>query len=187
MKVGILAFQGCIEPHARMLKGLGVEPVYVRCSKTLQTAERLILPGGESTTMIKLIHQAALWDELKQYVKSNPCWGICAGAILLAQEVSNPTQASLAALAIHAKRNAYGSQLESFHTQIATTLGSQQLNLDVDFIRAPLLSILSGSAKALAREKNQHPALIQQNKVLASSFHTELGQDTRLHEYFLNL
>lgn len=184
MKVGVLAFQGCIEPHFEILRKLGVETIRVRSNSELSECKRLIMPGGESTTMLKLIHEADMFSALTKFAVSKPTWGICAGSILLAREVINPTQESLQAINIRAERNSYGSQLESFKAEVF--FEPLKSNLKVDFIRAPRLEPISESVRVLASH-NGDPVCLQEENVMASSFHVELGEDFRLHEFFLGI
>jgi len=190
MRVGILGLQGCIEPHERMLSSLGVATLRVRLPTDLAHIDRIILPGGESTTMLTLLLRAELLEPLQFFGRSKPMWGICAGAILMAKEVEHPTQRSLELISLKATRNFYGSQRESFKS-LLTIDGEAfsdrtSITLEADFIRAPLLSPLKESVKVLSRLDDQ-PVLFREGHLLASSFHTELGSDTRLHEYFLGL
>lgn len=180
----MLALQGCIEPHFRMLKRIGIAAVSVRDNEELNSVERIILPGGESSTMLRLMDSSGLTLPLKQFCKTHPTWGICAGAILLAKEVENPSQASLSAIEVKAIRNYYGSQLDSFKAEIQVE--NLPHSVMVDFIRAPLLSPLSDKVKVLSTFKNQ-TVCMQQGQVLVSSFHIELGEDPSMHEYFLGL
>ena len=204
MKIGLLALQGCVEPHCVILRQLGCTVHKVRLPEDLDGIDGLILPGGESTTMLSLIEKYGLFEPLVNFVRSRPTWGICAGAILLAQEVVNPCQKSLAALPIRAHRNYYGSQRESFSSTIECSLFSPPLQ--VDFIRAPRLEALSDEVEVLGKYsrtfitsygspqgsdmKDQHcteAVLIRSNHVLACSFHTELSPDLRLHKYFIDM
>lgn len=183
-RVGVLALQGCIEPHLRMLEKLGARAILVRSIEELGQIDRLILPGGESSTMLKLLGLRQMFDPLKSFCASHPVWGICAGAILLAQEVKNPVQPSLASISIRAVRNYYGSQLDSFKTEVEIScLG---VRMQVDFIRAPLLEPLDPSVKVYASHAGRS-VLLRQGRVLVSSFHTELGSVAKLHEYFLKM
>ena len=184
MKAGVLALQGCIDPHLKMLARAGAEPVAVRTLRQLESVERIILPGGESTTMLRLLEKNQLTAALREFGKTRPLWGVCAGAILAAQEVTSPEQFSLGLIPIRARRNFYGSQTDSFKS----TLQVDFLNspLAVDFIRAPLLEPLSREVQVHASLDSQ-PVLLQHGRILVSSFHVELGQDIRLHEYFLKI
>lgn len=184
MTVGVLALQGAITPHLRMLEGLGVPALRVTTPEHFDAIDRLILPGGESTTMLRLIDRADLWNPLLSFVQSKPVWGTCAGAILLAKEVHHPEQRSLKAIDIAAERNAYGSQLDSFKTTLQAPCLSAPIK--VDFIRAPKLHPLSASVTVLAKNGDD-PVLLQEKHILVSSFHVELGDDPELHRYFLGL
>jgi len=156
----------------------------VRLSEDLARCDRIVLPGGESTTMIKLLDRAELWEPLRDFGRSHPVWGICAGAILIASEVCSPAQKSLELISVRATRNYYGSQLDSFKAEIE--IAGFDHKMHADFIRAPLLQPLEESVQVLADYNNQ-PVLMRQGRVLVSAFHTELGSDARLHEYFLGI
>jgi 5'-phosphate synthase pdxT subunit len=132
--------------------------------------------------MLRLIQSAELLDLLREFGATKPMWGICAGAILLAKEVCHPSQSSLALMDIRATRNFYGSQRESFKSQV--TVSPFQDPFEVDFIRAPLLEATNPQVELLASHQGQ-AAMLRQGKLLASSFHIELGQDPRLHEMFV--
>lgn len=182
MRVGILALQGAVTPHSAMLQKLGAEPIEVKSPADLAGCERLIMPGGESSTMLKLLALSKLQAPLIEFAAQKPVWGICAGAILLASEVRNPTQDSLGLIQIRAYRNHYGSQLDSFKAWLSITdVGPE---IEVDFIRAPLLEPLSSEVQILATHQNQ-TVMLRQGNIFASSFHVELGADDRVHKYFL--
>lgn len=184
MTVGVLAVQGCVDQHIEHLKKLGVRSRKVRTVEDLAEIERIILPGGESSTMLLLLKKSGLWEALKKFVREKPAWGICAGAILLAQKVEHPEQDSLGAIPVKALRNFYGSQLNSFKAEIEIlSLGKVVL---VDFIRAPKLESLHESCQVLARHQGD-PVLINYNQTMVSSFHSELGSDSSLHSFFLKL
>jgi len=183
-RVGILGFQGCIEPHEKIFRSLGVDTLRVRTPDDLATIERLILPGGESTTMLRFIEDQKLRTPLKEFAKSRPVWGICAGAILAAHDVRSPEQDSLGIINITAYRNFYGSQLASFSTPLR--VHGLAAPITAHFIRAPRLS----SAEALSTPTvlayhERMPVFFEQANVWACSFHVELGEDTSLHELFL--
>lgn len=183
-KVGILGLQGCITPHIAHIEKLGAQAVIVRNREELMETERMILPGGESTTMLKLLKITGLDSALIEYGQNKPLWGICAGAILISKEVSHPKQESLGLIDIHAKRNHYGSQLDSFEGELDTTIFDSPIK--VQFIRAPLLSPLNDTVKVLSHSGSD-AVLMRQNRILVSAFHTELGEDSRLHSYFLSI
>jgi pyridoxal 5'-phosphate synthase pdxT subunit len=194
IRVGILALQGAITPHFEILKlipGYNSDFCVTRVTNALDIAQvdGIIIPGGESTTMLKLLKLKGMFDILKNFCLSKPCWGICAGAILLAKEVKNPNQESLEVVDIVAERNAYGSQVDSFKSEI--TFLPYNKAIEADFIRAPALSPLKNTSsnhklEALATF-NTTPYMFQQGKALVSAFHTELGSDPLLHQYFLSL
>lgn len=187
--VGILGFQGCIEPHESMLSTLGVETLRVRSQEDLSAVGRLILPGGESTTMLRFINRYGMKSAIQSFAQRYPVWGICAGAILMAREVSNPAQDSLCLMDIAAHRNFYGCQLDSFTA--ALDVRGLPSPVEAQFIRAPLLSPLEPTAgrPAIAVESalGSQPVLLSQGHLWACSFHVELGSSTTLHEKFLSL
>lgn len=192
MKVGILAFQGCIEPHAAMLAGLGAQVRLVRDKQDLSDVERLIIPGGESTTMLRLIDRAELWQPLIEFGSNRPVWGVCAGAILIAREVKNPEQKCLGLADFLATRNYYGCQLDSFEAEIEIPVLDRKMQ--AAFIRAPLLNPISDTCLVLAslpsaqrHSADSQPVLLRQGNILASAFHPELGSDASLHGLFLEL
>ncbi len=138
LRVGILALQGAVGPHAEKLSALGVTPVEVRTPNELDSLAGIILPGGESTTMIHLLHKNNLWEPLGRFVRERPVLGVCAGLILLAKEVEHPAQDSLGALDVSVARNAFGRQIHSFiDTQNATPEWKGQTGIEGVFIRAP--------------------------------------------------
>lgn len=189
MKVGILALQGDFREHTEMLQKIGVESVLIKLPKQLKLVDRLIIPGGESTTIGKLLSIYDLIEPIRKRVKEGmPIWGTCAGAILMAKHISDglPNQNSLRLMDITARRNAFGSQLDSFETdlkikQIGTT------PLDVVFIRAPILELPGDNVEILAELDDKKIVAVKQNKMIATCFHPELTNDTRFHEYFLSL
>ena len=189
--VGILGYQGCIEPHEAILDKLKTPHIRVRTTTDLSLVDRLILPGGESTTMLRFMKLANMVEPLRLFAKSNPVWGICAGSILAATEVINPSQDSLKIIDITAHRNFYGSQLDSFTTEVKLDLLDKPI--EVNFIRAPLLSPCKKQVIATTENMplrvhgyiNDQPVFFSQGSVWASSFHVELGANTALHELFL--
>jgi pyridoxal 5'-phosphate synthase pdxT subunit len=185
MKVGVLAVQGCVNPHLEKLEKLGVEGIAVKNGAVLRECNRLILPGGESSTMLTILERDSFFNELESYTRNHPVWGICAGAILLAKEVTNPVQSSLNALPVKACRNFYGSQLDSFKTEVTLQL-NEPCSMYVDFIRAPHLEPLDSTVEVLGRH-NGKAICLRKGHVLVTAFHAELGPDTSLHSYFINL
>ena len=188
--IGILALQGAYEAHAKTLRTLGAIPKLVRLPADLEgpdgsaLVDGLIMPGGESTTMLKFLERHDFFDTLKTFVQTIPTFGTCAGAILLATDVQNPTQKSLGALDITVERNAYGRQIDSTILHADSTLPGGPL--EMVFIRAPRITRTGATVETLAtREAN--PVLVRQGHILAATFHPELSHDTRVHELFLNL
>lgn len=184
--IGILALQGAYEAHARVLGELGVPSQLVRSADDLQRIDGLILPGGESTTMLHhLLHTAdhALWPALQGFVATRPCLGTCAGLILLAQAVQ-PQQASLNALAVTVERNAYGRQRDSHIALADTHLPGGAI--EAVFIRAPRIVSCGPEVQVLATSQDS-PVWVQQGLVMGCSFHPELGVDTRVHEHLLHV
>jgi 5'-phosphate synthase pdxT subunit len=182
-KIGILALQGDFEAHGRALARAGAEPVEVRSAEDLQKVGGLVIPGGESTTMWKLLEEENLLEPLREFGGRRPIFGTCAGAILLATDVSNPPQPSLGLMDIGVERNAYGRQLES---RIAT-LQPEGLEGDLEavFIRAPIIRRVGGDVKVLATYQG-HPVLVEQGRHLVATFHPELTNDARVHLMFLS-
>ena len=185
MTTGILGVQGCIEPHEQMLANISQPSLRVRTPEDLDKVDRLILPGGESTTMLRFLTQTGLSDKIKKFAESKPIWGICAGAILLAKEVLNPSQASLGLINIRAYRNFYGSQLDSFTHRIE--IKAFDKSIEAHFIRAPRLEVIENKNIEILAEVEQTPVFFRHNKIWACSFHVELGKDPSLHQVFVNL
>jgi 5'-phosphate synthase pdxT subunit len=184
MVVGILALQGCVTPHLAMFRKLAVDASEVRTERDLDAVDRLVLPGGESSTMLKLLITSGLWEPLGEFVRRKPVLGICAGAILLAQEVQSPAQPSLGAIPIRAHRNFYGSQLDSFEASFV--LAADDSVHSAQFIRAPLLEPLSSDVRVVATCESK-PVVFACGTCLASACHTELGSDPVLHQLLLAL
>lgn len=189
-RVGILGYQGCIEPHEAIYKQLGVACCRVRTPTDLLSVDRLIIPGGESTTMLKFLKQYGMISPIREFSKKSRVWGICAGAILVATEVTNPDQDSLKLIDIAAHRNYYGSQRESFTATITIDLIPSPI--ETQFIRAPLLSkIATGSSSqhplVIHSYHQDRPVFFSQGNVWACSFHAELGNDSSLHRKFLEI
>jgi 5'-phosphate synthase pdxT subunit len=183
MKIGVLALQGDFDAHRKRLEELGAEVVLVKKPEQLDDVDALVIPGGESTTFLKLLGEGA-FQKLKDFVHAKPTFGTCAGAILLAHNVDNPPQPCLDALDVTIKRNAYGRQVNSSIRLAASKLGPEPL--EMVFIRAPKFENLGPDVEVLAREGND-PVLIRQGSVVAATFHPELSEDKRVHQYFLDL
>jgi len=185
MKIGILAIQGDFEAHAKMLERMGVEYVFVRTPEDLHDIDGLILPGGESTTHMKILAKTGLDEAIRKMAANGGAFfGTCAGAILLAREVKGPEQASLGLMDITVVRNAYGRQLASDVFLLPTKLSEQPL--EMVFIRAPIIEAVGKDVYVLA-ERNGKPVLVQQGRMIAATFHPELTGDTKIHERFVKL
>jgi len=185
LKIGILAIQGDFEAHAKVLERLGVEYVYVRTPEDLKDVDGLILPGGESTTHMKLLVETGLEKTIREMAaKGCALFGTCAGAIVLARNVKGPEQKSLGLMDMTVVRNAYGRQLSSDVFLLPTKLKDEPL--EMVFIRAPLIEKIGAGVEALA-ERDGKPVLVEQGRMMAATFHPELTEDTTIHEHFLKL
>jgi 5'-phosphate synthase pdxT subunit len=185
IKVGILAVQGDFEAHAATLTRMGVDYVFVRTPRDLEGVDAVILPGGESTTQWKFLVEEGLDKSLMEYAaKGGAIFGTCAGAILLAKEVHNPAQQSLALADIAVIRNAYGRQLASEVRHGATAISPDPI--EMVFIRAPIIERVGPEVSVLAESEGQ-PVLIREGRFLIATFHPELTSDTTVHEYFLGM
>jgi 5'-phosphate synthase pdxT subunit len=188
-RVGILSLQGDFGAHARTLQALGVEPVFVRKAADLDGIDGLIIPGGESTTMLKLLREEALLGPVADFGRRRPVFGTCAGAILLAAGVSQPAQESLGLMDIDVERNAYGRQIDSRVAHLTPeaefAARTHDGEMEAVFIRAPVIRRVGAHARVLARYKGD-PVLVEQGQHLVSTFHPELSSDTRVHELFLS-
>ena len=180
-QVGILAIQGDVEAHARMLERVGAEPRRVLSEKDLDGLHALVLPGGESTTISNGLHRLGLYDSLRFFVQSGlPVLGTCAGAILLARAVKSHPVETLGALDLVAVRNAYGTQVDSFAANADPGTARGLEGLRCVFIRAPRLEALGDGVEVLARVEGE-PVLVRHGSVLAATFHPELTDDPRVH------
>ena len=182
-KIGVLALQGDFDAHRRRLEELGAEVVLVRKPEQLDEVDALVIPGGESSTFLKLLGEKGL-EKLKRFVRAKPVFGTCAGAILLANQVENPHQPGLGALDITIRRNAYGRQIDSAIREGQMTPGGDPL--EMVFIRAPRIERVGKDVEVLAREGDD-PVLVRQGKTMAATFHPELSEDKRVHAAFLEL
>ena len=188
-KVGVLALQGDFEAHANALARLGAEPVFVRSAAGLDGLDGLVIPGGESTTMLKLLHAETLLPPLAEFGLRHGILGTCAGAILLAANVSHPAQESLGLLDIAVERNGYGRQIESRVAQVTPEddfeARTHSGEMEAVFIRAPIIRRVGPQARVLARFQGD-PVLVEQGPHMAATFHPELTADARVHELFLS-
>jgi 5'-phosphate synthase pdxT subunit len=185
VKIGILAVQGDFAAHAEMLAGLGVETVEIRTPNDLAGCDGLILPGGESTTQLQFLREEGLSEAIKKFAGENKAiFGTCAGAILLATEVKNPKQGSLALLDMTVLRNGYGRQVHSDVVSGPSSLKKEPL--EMVFIRGPIIERVGPGVEVLAEYAGK-PALVQKGRVMASAFHPELTSDTTVHERFVKM
>jgi 5'-phosphate synthase pdxT subunit len=182
--IGVLALQGAYDAHVRTLEALGANTRLVRVPGELEGLDGLVMPGGESTTMLKFLDRNGFFDVLQQYVKSTPTFGTCAGAILLANHVEHPPQRSLGVLDITIERNAYGRQIDSTILKGETSLSGGPL--EMVFIRAPRIRSAGPQVETLA-SRDGFPTLVRSGNVLAATFHPELSKDRRVHQLFLEL
>ncbi len=186
--IGVLALQGAFDAHVRLLATLDASTRLVRSAEDLTGLDGLIMPGGESTTMLNFLERGAdrggFFDALQQFVRTTPTLGTCAGCILLANDVQHPAQRSLGVLDITVERNAYGRQNDSTILLAPTSLGGAPL--EMVFIRAPRITRLGAGVEALA-DRDGCPTLVRQGHLLAATFHPELSTDPRVHQLFLDL
>ncbi len=199
--VGVLALQGDYESHARALEQVNAKPQMVRTAAELEKVDGLIIPGGESTTFLKLLDREGMFAPLEKFVRTRPTFGTCAGCILLAKHVTHPEQDSLGVLDATVERNAYGRQIDSQIVTEATSLPGGPL--EMVFIRAPRLTDIGSDVDVLA-SRDGFPVLVRQKNILAATFHPELSHanpqskvdspgdlernpDRRVHEYFAQM
>jgi 5'-phosphate synthase pdxT subunit len=178
--VGVLALQGDFEAHAKALRKAGGHPVEVRTAADLQRVDGLIIPGGESTTMLKLLRVENLFEPLREFGQNKPIFGTCAGAILLASEVTHPRQESLGLMDLTVERNGYGRQIDSRVAEIEVD-GSKR---EAVFIRAPIIRRVGPAAHILATYLDS-PVLVEQGRHMVATFHPELTKDVSIHRRFV--
>jgi 5'-phosphate synthase pdxT subunit len=186
-KIGVLALQGDFEAHEKALARAGAEVCQVRTAGQLGAIDGLVIPGGESTTMLKLLHEEGLFEPLRSFGRQKPIFGTCAGAILVASEVTNPVQESMSLVDIGVERNGYGRQLDSSIVHLKPENKTRLTDTDIEavFIRAPVIRRVGDAAKVLARHQND-PVLVEQGHHLVATFHPELTDDPRIHRLFLD-
>jgi 5'-phosphate synthase pdxT subunit len=181
MKIGVLAVQGDFDAHRKRLEELGAEVVLVRKPEQLDEVDGLIIPGGESGAFVRILGEEGM-NKLRQFVRVKPTFGTCAGAIMLAKEITNPAQDGLGAIDIRIRRNAYGRQIDS---SIREGL-FQGAPVEMVFIRAPKIEKLGPGVEVIATEGTD-PVAVRQGKTMAATFHPELSDDPRIHQAFLDL
>ena len=185
MQVGVLALQGAFAAHSDCLTSIGVQSIEVRTPEQLHSVDALLMPGGESSTMSQLLESSGLFDPISARIAAGmPVFGTCAGMILLASEIldGRSDQRSFSAIDISVRRNAFGRQVDSFEGAINSSIG----DFHGVFIRAPRIERVGDEVEVLGSINNE-PVLVRQGNVLAASFHPELSNDARLHEYFVSI
>jgi 5'-phosphate synthase pdxT subunit len=184
VRIGVLAIQGSYQAHSEALTANGAVAVEVRTPAELADLDGLVLPGGESTTMLKFLEKNLFFEALLDFCQTKPVFGTCAGAILLAKEVRHPAQRSLGVLDAVVERNAYGRQLDSSILTTETALPGGPL--EMVFIRAPRIVEVGATVEVLA-QRDGKPVLVRQEKILAATFHPELSSDGRVHRLFVDM
>lgn len=187
MRIGVLALQGDFAKHAEVLRSLGVEVQEVRKPEDLLVCDGLIIPGGESTVMIRQIDFIKLRKPLVEFAKLKPIFGTCAGLILMSKRIQSAPFKPLDLLDVEIERNAFGRQIESFQASISLTLTPGHSKLfPAFFIRAPKIRICGSGLEILAKFENE-PILVRQGNLLGATFHPELSSDPVIHQYFLEM
>jgi pyridoxal 5'-phosphate synthase pdxT subunit len=182
--IGVLALQGDYEAHARAFQNAGAQTALVRKASELSGLDGLVMPGGESTTMLKFLERKGFFDALLKFVSVKPCFATCAGCILLAREVLRPKQRSLGVLDATVERNAYGRQIDSTILTLETELPGGPL--EMVFIRAPRITRVGEGVEVLA-SRDGSPTLVRQGHLLAATFHPEMTRDLRVQNLFLEM
>jgi 5'-phosphate synthase pdxT subunit len=183
-RIGVLALQGDYDAHARALEEAGAEAEPVRLPAELAGLDGLVIPGGESSALLKLMARDGMFDALKAFAEAKPVFGTCAGCILLARRVLKPEQPSLGMLDVTVERNAYGRQLDSIIVMTPTTLPGGPI--EAVYIRAPRIAATGPAVEVLA-ERDGSPILVRQQHILAATFHPELSADRRVHRLFCDM
>jgi pyridoxal 5'-phosphate synthase pdxT subunit len=187
MTIGVLALQGDFALHIRALQRCGADAVEIRKPEQLAAVDGLVIPGGESTTLLKLMEEWGFVPALDKFASAGkPIFGTCAGAILLARDVESPRQLSLGLIDIGVERNAYGRQRESFEGQGTATLDGAEVPIDMMFIRAPRIRRVGEDVESLA-QRDGETVMARQGSVLVATFHPELTDDPAVHRYFCDM
>ncbi|EHN59051.1 pyridoxal 5'-phosphate synthase glutaminase subunit PdxT [Oenococcus kitaharae] len=184
VKIGVLALQGAVSEHVKALEKSGAQAVTVKHPEELSDLDGLVLPGGESTTMRRLMDRSGLFKAVKHFAKSKPVFGTCAGLILMAKQIEGRKGPHLALLDIDVKRNAFGSQVDSFQTTLQIKDVAE--NFDGIFIRAPYIKSVEDNVQVLSTYE-EHIVACRQGRFLACAFHPELAGDSRFHDYFVKM
>lgn len=187
MKIGVLALQGAFIEHSKILQELAVEASFIRLPNELDPLDGLIIPGGESTTILKLMQSFNFFQPLREFAEAGfPIWGTCAGLICLAKEISNYNMETLAVMDMVVRRNAFGRQIDSFEAELPMpALGDKPF--PGIFIRAPVIEKAGSQVEILAELPNGIPVAAREGKLVVSAFHPELTNDLRFHSYFLTI
>ena len=185
-QIGVLGLQGAYAKHLAILQQLDVQAVDVRKPGDLEECHGLIIPGGESTTMTKLINEIDMHDALLKFSVDRPVFGTCAGMILMAAKVDDGRVKTLNLLDIEVERNGYGRQIDSFIDELDVTTNGQAFSMRGVFIRAPRIKNMGEGVEVLA-SVNGEPVLVQEGHHMAAAFHPELTGETRIHNYFSTL
>jgi len=187
MRIGVLALQGDFALHAKALQRCGADAVEVRKPEQLHDLDGLIIPGGESTTLLKLMNEWGFVPALEKFhAAGKPIFGTCAGLIVTARDVTNPPQLSLGLIDVGVERNAYGRQRESFETGGTATLDGRRVPIEMVFIRAPRIRRVGPGVETLAAHGDE-PVMARQGSVLVATFHPELTDDPTVHRYFCQM
>jgi 5'-phosphate synthase pdxT subunit len=185
MKIGVLALQGDFYLHLKRLNELGVEAIPVKKPSELADCNGLIIPGGESTTLVKLLKNIEMFEVLPEFNQKWPIFGTCAGAILVGKEVSNHPVEPLNLIDISVERNSYGRQVDSFIDQIELEIGGKKQSVEAVFIRAPRFTRIGEGVRAIARHQND-VVMVENENILAATFHPELSENPLIHQYFVD-
>jgi 5'-phosphate synthase pdxT subunit len=184
LTIGVLALQGDYEAHARAFRSSGARTALVRKAEELAALDGLVIPGGESTTMLKFLEKDGFFEALSEFAAVKPVFATCAGCILLAREVLRPKQRSLGVLDATVERNAYGRQIDSTILTLPTDIPGGPL--EMVFIRSPRITRVGDGVEVLAR-RDTFPTLVRQGHLLACTFHPEMTADTRVQQFFLDM
>ncbi len=183
-RIGILALQGDFEKHRQVISRIGCESILVRTKAELDSVAGLIIPGGESTTLTNLMKKHGLWEEMLVFGRQRPIFGTCAGLIVLAKHVVNNHVETLELIDLTVARNAYGRQVDSFIDDLRLNLNGHPENLEGVFIRAPKIVSIGEKVTPLAWHKEDW-VMVESGNIMVATFHPELTDDTRVHEYFM--
>ncbi len=185
IKIGILALQGDFEKHCQMIELLNYPWLLVRTKEQLATCTGLIIPGGESTTLARMMKKHDMWEPVRKFSQKHPIFGTCAGLIILAKKAITNNVDTLGLLDIQVVRNAYGRQIDSFIDDITLRLGENDSTFEGVFIRAPKIDSIGPRPKPLAWHGDEI-VMVEEGNILVATFHPELTNDTRVHEYWIN-